>query len=100
MIIFGSKKWLNQMTCLWTMESFLIVGFIKLLITWIVVSSDYYSFSYIPRWIQKMLPYIYMSLTNQMHNMYFRYTFSSNHNIHKSSAGHCLWASDPLIERF
>ena len=26
--------------------------------------------------------------------------FLSNHNIHKSSAGHCLWSSDPLIERF
>ena len=26
--------------------------------------------------------------------------FSSNHNIHKSSSGHCFWASDPLIERF
>ena len=26
--------------------------------------------------------------------------FSSNHNIHKSSCGHCFLASDPLIERF
>ena len=26
--------------------------------------------------------------------------FSSNHNIHKSSYGFCIWASDPLIERF
>ena len=26
--------------------------------------------------------------------------FSSNHNIHKSSCGLCVWASDPLIERF
>ena len=26
--------------------------------------------------------------------------FSSNHNIHKSSSGHCFWASDPLIDRF
>ena len=26
--------------------------------------------------------------------------FSSNHNIHKSSSGHCFWASDPLIEKF
>ena len=26
--------------------------------------------------------------------------FSSNHNIHKSSSGHCFWTSDPLIERF
>ena len=25
--------------------------------------------------------------------------FSSNHNIHKSSCGLCVWASDPLIER-
>ena len=29
-----------------------------------------------------------------------RYTFSSNHNIYKSSCGLCFWASDPLIERF
>ena len=29
-----------------------------------------------------------------------RYTFSSNHNIHKSSCGLCFWASDPLINRF
>ena len=29
-----------------------------------------------------------------------RYTFSSNHNIHKSSCGFCFWASDPLIDRF
>ena len=26
--------------------------------------------------------------------------FSSNHNIHKSSSGHCFWVSDPLIDRF
>ena len=26
--------------------------------------------------------------------------FSSNHNIHKSSSGHCFWTSDTLIERF
>ena len=26
--------------------------------------------------------------------------FSSNHNIHKSSSGHCFWASDPLMDRF
>ena len=26
--------------------------------------------------------------------------FSSNHDIHKSSSGHCFWASDPLIDRF
>ena len=26
--------------------------------------------------------------------------FSSNHNIHKSSCGHCFWASDPLIDGF
>ena len=26
--------------------------------------------------------------------------FSSNHNIHKSSCGHCFWALDPLIDRF
>ena len=26
--------------------------------------------------------------------------FSSNHDIHKSSSGHCFWASDPLIEKF
>ena len=25
--------------------------------------------------------------------------FSSNHNIHKSSSGHCFWASDPSIHR-
>ena len=28
-----------------------------------------------------------------------RYTFSSNHNIHKGSCGLCFWASDPYIER-
>ena len=27
-----------------------------------------------------------------------RYTFSSNHNVHKSSCGRCFWAPDPLIE--
>ena len=32
--------------------------------------------------------------------MYVRYTFLSNHNIHKSSCGLCFWALDPLIERF
>ena len=26
--------------------------------------------------------------------------FSSNYNIHKSSSGHCFWASDLLIEKF
>ena len=26
--------------------------------------------------------------------------FSSNHNIHKSLCGICLWASGPLIDRF
>ena len=25
--------------------------------------------------------------------------FSSNHNIHKSSSGHCFWASDPWINK-
>ena len=29
-----------------------------------------------------------------------RYTFLSNHNIHKSSCGLCFWALDPLIDRF
>ena len=29
-----------------------------------------------------------------------RYTFLSNHNSHKSSYSLCVWASDPLIERF
>ena len=32
--------------------------------------------------------------------VYTRYTFSSNHNIHKSLCGLCFWASDPLIDRF
>ena len=32
--------------------------------------------------------------------IYIRYTFSSNHNIHKISHGFCFWASDPLIDRF
>ena len=27
-------------------------------------------------------------------------TFSSNHNVHKSSCDLGFWASDPLIERF
>ena len=31
---------------------------------------------------------------------YFRHTFSSNHNIHKSLYGLCFWVSDPLINRF
>ena len=26
--------------------------------------------------------------------------FLSNHNIRKSSYGFCIWASDPLIDRF
>ena len=26
--------------------------------------------------------------------------FLSNHNIHKSLCGHCVWASDPLIDGF
>ena len=30
----------------------------------------------------------------------FTYTFSSNHNIHKSSFGLCFQAPDPLIDRF
>ena len=29
-----------------------------------------------------------------------KYTFSSNHNILKSSHGLCFWASDPLIDKF
>ena len=29
-----------------------------------------------------------------------RYTFSSNHNVHKSLCDLCFWASDPLIDRF
>ena len=33
-------------------------------------------------------------------HIYIRYTFSSNHNIHKSSYGLYIWASDPLIEIF
>ena len=32
--------------------------------------------------------------------MYAKYTFSSNHNIHKGLYGLCCWASDPLIETF
>ena len=28
-----------------------------------------------------------------------KHTFSSNHNIHKSSGGLCIWASDPLIDK-
>ena len=32
--------------------------------------------------------------------MYIRYTFSSNHNIHKSMYGLCFWASSPLIDTF
>ena len=31
--------------------------------------------------------------------MYVRYTFLSNPNIHKSSYGFCIWASDPFIDR-
>ena len=30
----------------------------------------------------------------------FIYTFSSNHNIHKSSYGLCFWASYHLVEQF
>ena len=29
-----------------------------------------------------------------------RYTFLSNHNVHKSLYGLCFWALDPLIDRF
>ena len=29
-----------------------------------------------------------------------RYTFSLNHNIHKSSCSLCFWAPSPLIDRF
>ena len=32
--------------------------------------------------------------------MQSRYTFSSNHNIHKSSSGLCFWVPDPFINRF
>ena len=28
-----------------------------------------------------------------------KYTFLSNHNIHKSLCGLCFWAPDPLINR-
>ena len=35
-----------------------------------------------------------------MSSMNFRYTFLSNHNIHKGLCGLCFWASDPLIEGF
>ena len=37
---------------------------------------------------------------NESTYIYVRYFFSSNHNIYKSSSGHCFWASDPLIDRF
>ena len=37
---------------------------------------------------------------NQIAYRYIRYTFLSNHNIHKSWCGFCFLASDPLIERF
>ena len=30
---------------------------------------------------------------------YVRYTFSSNHNIHKISCGLCFWTLDPFINR-
>ena len=30
----------------------------------------------------------------------FRYTFTSNYNIHKSLYGLCFWAPDPLTDRF
>ena len=32
--------------------------------------------------------------------VYIRYTFSSNHNLHKSSCRLCFWAQDPLINTF
>ena len=32
--------------------------------------------------------------------MYYRYTFLSNHNIHKSSSGHCFWVSDHFRKIF
>ena len=31
---------------------------------------------------------------------YLRYTFSSNHNVHKTLCRSCFWAPDPLIDRF
>ena len=34
------------------------------------------------------------------HYVYYKYTFLSNHNIHKSSCGLCFCTSDPLIDRF
>ena len=46
------------------------------------------------------LPIIMVNKTTTNLLRYIRYTFLSNHNIHKSSCGLCLWASDPLIERF
>ena len=30
--------------------------------------------------------------------IYIRYTFSSNHNIHKNLCSLCFWAPDPLID--
>ena len=33
-------------------------------------------------------------------NTYIRYTFSSNHNIHKHFCDLCFLASDTLIDRF
>ena len=38
----------------------------------------------------KLLRYIVMSIIDII--------FSSNHNIHKSSRGHCFWASDILLK--
>ena len=38
----------------------------------------------------KKMEYIYI-------HRYLRYTFSSDHNVHKSSCGLCFWAPHPLI---
>ena len=41
-----------------------------------------------------------MALASSLDGIWLDILFSSNHNIHKSSSGHCFWALDPLIDGF
>ena len=43
---------------------------------------------------------IYQATQTHVGNINIRYTFLSNHNIHKSLFGLCFWAPDPLINAY
>ena len=47
-------------------------------------------------------PLLFKWLRSSVHcyRMEVRYTFSSNHNVHKSMHGLYIWFSDPLTDRF